>query len=232
MSVVQHTAYHVNVEPDDFTWKVAGTRVVEVDGTMFVKPRPTDYGFMRFLLGVDPKDLKSSKPSLTTVAGYQAVVNKRNKACCMQEVSVENDFFAAGSDADEESPKKVTKNVKMKTSVKRKKIDADSETCTFELANDEQQFTTLVPKRFDEPLAVPLDGESCQHLVDFVRSHGMTGLSSRAYGKRTEAQKAKPLYWQYLYKKAKKAKTNDTNADAAEGDGDDADNDDAGVGFE
>ena len=184
MPVEIETTYTVSMD-DGIAWKIARENVQTVEGIQYVKLKPYDPTFVRFVVGNEVELPKKSRPSLGKLFGFQELVRLRNAAVAAEaktEDAAATSLF--GEDTAETSSKR-----KPRLNAARLKELRDSPVA-MEVgipgadARPALSVSCLKPVHPNDDIWLQMDPDSLEHVVLFIRSQGIAVedlLSKRAY---------------------------------------------------
>lgn len=185
MPVTVDVTYAVHLDNSP-AWKVKADEIKVVEGTTFVKVRPWDKPFVCFVLHDYLSLPKKSRPSLAGTDGWTALMKCRNDAFDQmfksEEQHAEDKLF--GDDAKVDAQKGPRMKASEIHDIRRNPTCMEFCVPGFE-DRIAMVIATIRPAHRCEDLFLPLDPEILDHIVMFIRSHGITVddvLTRRQYG--------------------------------------------------
>jgi hypothetical protein len=172
------------------SWNIKASDVKLVEGTAFAKAKPYDPSFVSFVLHEFIQLPKRSRPSLAQCAGWKALIKCRNDAVAAAALDertqpVEASLFGDGNSKAQRKDKYVPRL----NASQLQELREHPEVLEFAVpgANGRPplRISTVKPAHPCDDFFVPLDGDSIEHIVMFMREAGIDSeslMSKRQYG--------------------------------------------------
>ena len=172
-------------------WKVKASDVKIVDGTPFAKVKPYDPSFVSFVIHEFVALPRNSRPSLVQCDGWTALIKLRNDT--VAELSKETEA-SSGADAmvslfgdcNSRASKKYTPRF---NASQLQDLRENPEVMEFAVpgtdGRPELHISTIKPAHPCDDFHIPLDSDSIEHIVLFMRDAGIQAeslLPKRQYG--------------------------------------------------
>ena len=182
MQVNIEVCYGVSFENSP-QWMIKAEDVKTVDNVVFVKVRPYDPQFCKFLAHGFLELPKRCRPSLAQCPGWKALLKCRNDKALEQTANPDQEASLFGSD-QKQTTKKLVRNA-----AQLQELRDNPEVMEFTVpgveGSPDLNVSTIKPAHPCDDLYLPLDGDSIQHVVLFLREVGVdldNLLSKRQYG--------------------------------------------------
>ena len=185
MNMKIDTTYTVSFDGSP-KWHIKADLVKQVQGSSFIKVRPYDESFCRFVVHDFLALPKRNRPSLAQCPGWKALLKCRNDAVAEQakETEPEGESISLfGSDT------RASKKVVRLNAAQLQDLRDNPEVMEFMVAGaggrPSLNVSAIKPAHPCDDLYVPLDADSIEHLVVLLREHGIDEeslLSKRQYG--------------------------------------------------
>ena len=182
MQVNIEVCYSVSFENSP-QWMIKAEDVKTVDNVVFVKVRPCDPQFCKFLAHGFLELPKRCRPSLAQCPGWKALLKCRNDKALEQTANPDQEASLFGSD-QKQTAKKLVRNA-----AQLQELRDNPEVMEFTVpgveGSPDLNVSTIKPAHPCDGLCLPLDGDSIQHVVLFLRDVGVdldNLLSKRQYG--------------------------------------------------
>ena len=157
---------------DSPRWKVKADNVKTVDGTSFVKVRPYNESFCRFVVHDCWALPKRNRPSLAQCPGWKPLPKCRNDTVLEQQKDPEHEATSLFGTDTRQDKKKTRFNA-----AQLQEMRDNPEVMEFPVPGAAGRPTlnvsTLEPAHPCDDLYVPLDSDSIEHIVLFMRDAGV-----------------------------------------------------------